>query len=132
MCPIFTLNNRVHSAAQTFSDPPISLLTMLTYIPCSSILRSYKLRVEGEGELSLLKMNSYSFVLITRHNFLFSYRIIALKEFWSFLTLYKVFISTLRLDQTVWLLSSYLLGRTRITETGPHVSSRVSINCGVP
>ena len=46
--------------------------------------------------------------------------------------LYKVFISTLRLDRTVCLFSSYLLGRTRTTETGPHVSSRVSINCGVP
>ena len=53
VCPIFALNHRVHSAAQTFSDPPISLLKMLTHIPCSSILRGYKLRVEGEGELSL-------------------------------------------------------------------------------
>ena len=78
-------------------------------------------------------MNLYSFVLITRHNFLSTYRIIALKEFWSFLTLYKVFISTLRLDRTVCLFSSYLLGRTQTTETGPQVSSRVSINyCGVP
>ena len=79
-----------------------------------------------------LTMNLYSFVLITRHNFLSTYRIIALKEFWSFLALYKVFISTLRLDRTICLFSSYLLGQTRTTETGPHVSFRVSINCGVP
>ena len=60
------------------------------------------------------------------------YRIIALKEFWSFLTLYKVFISTLHLNRTVCLFSSYLLGQTRTTQTGPHVSSRVGISCGVP
>ena len=76
--------------------------------------------------------NLYSFVSITRHNFLPTYRIIALKEFWSFLTLYKAFISTLRLNRTVCLFSSYLLGRTRTTQTGPHVSSRVGISCGVP
>ena len=46
--------------------------------------------------------------------------------------LYKVFIWTLRLNQTVCLFSSYLLGRTRTTQTGPHVSSRVGISCGVP
>ena len=74
----------------------------------------------------------YSFVSITRHNFLPTNRIIALKEFWSFLTLYKAFISTLRLNRTVCLFSSYLLGRTRTTQTGPHVSSRVGISCGVP
>ena len=79
-----------------------------------------------------LTMNLYSFVSMTRHNFLPTYRIIALKEFWSFLTLYKVFISTLRLNRTVCLFSSYLLGRTRTTQTGPHVSSRVGISCGVP
>ena len=76
--------------------------------------------------------NLYSFVSITRHNFLPTNRIIALKEFWSFLTLYKAFISTLRLNRTVCLFSSYLLGRTRTTQTGPHVSSRVGISCGVP
>ena len=65
MCPIFVLNHRVHSAAQTFSDPPISLLTMLTHIPCSSILRGYKLRVEGEGELSLF---NNEFVLFCINN----------------------------------------------------------------
>ena len=69
---------------------------------------------------------------MTRHNFLPTYQIIALKEFWSFLTLYKVFLSTLRLNRTVCLFSSYLLGRTRTTQTGPHVSSRVGISCGVP
>ena len=58
--------------------------------------------------------------------------LIALKEFWSFLTLYKVFISTLRLNRTVCFFSSYLLGRTQTTQTGPHVSSRVGISCGVP
>ena len=79
-----------------------------------------------------LTMNLYSFVSMTRHNFLPTYRIIALKEFWSFLTLYKVFISTLCLNRTVCLFSSYLLGRTRTTQTGPHVSSRVGISCGVP
>ena len=79
-----------------------------------------------------LTMNLYSFVSMTRHNFLPTYRIIALKEFWSFLTLYKVFISTLHLNRTVCLFSSYLLGRTRTTQTGPHVSSRVGISCGVP
>ena len=79
-----------------------------------------------------LTMNLYSFVSITRHNCLPTYRIIALKEFWSFLTLYKVFVSTLRLNRTVCLFSSYLLGRTRTTQTGPHVSSRVGIGCGVP
>ena len=77
-----------------------------------------------------LTMNLYSFVS-NRQNFLSRYRIIALKEFWSFLTLYKVFISTLRLNRTVCLFSSYLLGRTRTTQTGPHVSSRVGISCGV-
>ena len=79
-----------------------------------------------------LTMNLYSFVSMTWHNFLPTYRIIALKEFRSFLTLYKVFISTLRLNRTVCLFSSYLLGRTRTTQTGPHVSSRVGISCGVP
>ena len=74
-----------------------------------------------------LTMNLYSFVSITSHNFLPTYRIIAFKEFWSFLTLYKVFISTLRLNRTVCLFSSCLLGRTRTTQTGPHVSSRVGI-----
>ena len=49
----FRVESSVHPAAQTLSDPPISLLTMLTHIPCSSILRGYKLRVEWEGELSL-------------------------------------------------------------------------------
>ena len=77
-------------------------------------------------------MNLYSFVSMTRHNFLPRYRIIALKEFWSVLTLYKVFISTLRLNRTVCLFPSYLLGQTRTTQTGPHVSSRVGISCGVP
>ena len=38
----------------------------------------------------------------------------------------------LTLNQTVCLFSSYLLGRTRTTETGPHVSSRVGISRGVP
>ena len=76
--------------------------------------------------------NLYSFVSITRHNLLPTYRIIALKEFWSFLTLYKAFISTLRLNRTIGLFSSYLQGRTRTTQTGPHVSSRVGISCGVP
>ena len=68
MCPIFALNHRVHSTAQTFSDPPISLLTMLA----------------------------------------------------------------LTLNRTACLFSSYLLGRTRTTETGPHVCSRVGISRGVP
>ena len=75
---------------------------------------------------------SVLFCIKTRHSFLSAYRIIALKEFWRFLTLYKVFIATLRLNRTVCLFSSYLLGRTRTTQTGLHVSSRVGISCGVP
>ena len=43
--------------------------------------------------------------------------------------LYKVFISPLRLNRIVSLFSSYSLGRT---QTGPHISSRVSTTCGVP
>ena len=44
----------------------------------------------------------------------------------------EVFTSTLRLNQTGCLFSSYLLGRTQTTQIGPHISSRVSITCGVP
>ena len=44
----------------------------------------------------------------------------------------EVFTSTLRLNQTGCLFSSYSLGRTQTTQIGPHISSRVSINCGVP
>ena len=44
----------------------------------------------------------------------------------------EVFTSTLRLNQTDCLLSSYLLGRTQTTQIGPHICSRVSITCGVP
>ena len=40
--------------------------------------------------------------------------------------------STLGLNQTVCLFSSFLLGRTQTTQTGPNVSSRVLITCGVP
>ena len=36
------------------------------------------------------------------------------------------------MNQTRCLLSSYLLGWTQTTQIGPHVSSRVSITCGVP
>ena len=129
----FRVESSVHPAAQTSSDPPISLLTVLTHIPCSSILRGYKLRVEWEGELSLFNNEFVLFCIndqaqLSAHisNNCFE------KEFWSFLTLYKVFISTLRLNRTVCLFSSYLLGRTRTTQTGPHVSSRVGISCGVP
>jgi len=46
--------------------------------------------------------------------------------------LYEVFISSLCLNQTICLFSSYLQGQTQTTQTGPHVSSRVSITCGVP
>ena len=44
----------------------------------------------------------------------------------------EVFTSTLRLNQTGCLFSYYLLGRTQTTQIGPHISSRVSITCGVP
>ena len=48
------------------------------------------------------------------------------------MTLYEVFTSTLRLKQTFSLFSSYLLGLTQTPQTGPSVSSRVGITCGVP
>ena len=44
----------------------------------------------------------------------------------------EVFTSTLCLNQTDCLFSSYLLGRTQTTQIGPHIFSRVSITCGVP
>ena len=132
VCPIFALNHRVHSAAQTFSDPPISLLTMLTHIPCSSILCGYKLRVEWEGELSLFN-NEFLLVCINNQAQL-SVPIAnnCFERVLEFFDAVQVFISTLRLNRTVCLFSSYLLGRTRTTQTGPHVSSRVGISYGVP
>ena len=45
------------------------------------------------------------------------------------MTLYEAFISTLRLNRMVCLFSSYL---QQTTQSGPHISSRVSITCGVP
>ena len=41
-------------------------------------------------------------------------------------------ISPLHQNGIVSLFSSYLLARTQTTQTGPHVSSRVSITYGVP
>ena len=48
------------------------------------------------------------------------------------MTLYEAFTSTLHLNQTSCLFSSHLLGRTQTTQIGPHISSKVSITCGVP
>ena len=48
------------------------------------------------------------------------------------MTLYEAFISTLRLNRMLCLFSSYLQGRTQTTQSGPHISSRVGITCGVP
>ena len=131
--PIFASNRRVHLVARKFSGPPISLLTRLTHFPCGLILRGYKLHVEWEGELSLFnnefvlfRINNQAQLSVHLSNSCFE----RVSEI--ILMLYEVFISTLRLNRTFCLFSSYLLSRTQTTQTGPHVSSRVSITCGVP
>ena len=93
-CPIFALNRWVHSAARTFSGPPISLLTRLR------ISVEFDLRTAcGIEKVSYrcLAMNLYSFVSITRPKFLSTWQKVVPREFWRFLTLYEAFISTLRL-----------------------------------
>ena len=80
-----------------------------------------------------LTMNLYSFVPTTRHNFLSIYQTVVLKEFWRFFwTQEEAFISTLHLNLTIYLFWSYLLGRTKTTQNGPHISSRVGVTCGIP
>ena len=84
-CPIFTLNRRLHSAARTFSGPPISLLTRLWFRMSfdSSRLQTNCLWIEKVRN-RCLTMNLYSFVSITRHKFLSTYPIVVSKEFWRF------------------------------------------------
>ena len=79
-----------------------------------------------------LTMNLYSFVSITRHNFLSINPIVVLKEFWRFFETVRGFYINSAPESNRCLFSSYLQGRTQTTQIGPHISSRVSITCGVP
>ena len=75
-----------------------------------------------------LTMNLYSFVSITRQNFLSINPIVVLKEFWRFFeTIRGLYINSAP-ESNRCLFSSYL----QTTQIGPHISSRVSITCGVP
>ena len=62
-CPIFALNRRVHSAARTFSGPPISLLMRLRFSMWFDPSRLQT--VEWEGEISLF---NNEFVLFCINN----------------------------------------------------------------
>ena len=79
-----------------------------------------------------LTMNLYSFVSITRHNFLSINPIVVLKEFWRLFETVRGFYINSAPESNCCLFSSYLLGRTQTTQIGPHISSRVSITRGVP
>ena len=132
VCLIFALNHWVHSPAWTFSGPPISLLMRLTHFPCGSILHGYKLHVEWEGELSLFNNEFVLFCINNQAQFSVHLSNSSFERVLEILTQYKVFKSTLHLNQAVCLFSSYLLGLTQTTQTGPHTSSTVGITCGVP
>ena len=110
MCPIFTLNRRVHLAALTFSASWSACCQGYDF-PCGLILRGHKLRVVWEGDLSLFK-----------------------NEFVLFCISNQAQLSVHRSDSCFErvLIFFYLLRWTQTTEIGQHVSSRVGITCGVP
>ena len=98
-CPIFTLNRWVHSAARTFSGPPISLLTRLWLVPSG-----YKLHVEWEGELSLFNNEFVLFWINNQVQLSVHLSNNCLERVLEiFFTLYEAFISTLHLNRTVCL-----------------------------
>ena len=67
MCPIFELNRWVHSAAQTFSGPLISLLTRLTHVPCRAILCGLQTAC-GRRRLVTVSLFNNEFVLFCINN----------------------------------------------------------------
>ena len=92
-CTIFALNRRVLSAT------PISLLNEVNRFSLCLAATNY---VWNEKvSYHCLIMNLYSFVSITRLNFLSIYQIVVLFKVWRFFTLYEVFITTLRLNWAV-------------------------------
>ena len=124
VCVLFSHWIIRRSAAQTFSDPPISLLTMLTHIPCSLILRGYKLGAEWEGELSLINNEFVLFCINNQAQLSVHILNNCFERVWRFLTLYKVFISTLRLNRTVCLFVFILLTRSNMNYS--NWSTRIS------